>query len=234
PPLAVAVLGFIDDVRPLPWAPRLAIHFLAAAAAGLLMFPELGWLGAVAAVLWVAAMTHPFNMLSHMDALCGGTAWIAAAALAAIGLVGEEFGDVAHALILMGALTGFLWFNRPPARVFLGDAGSTFVGFTVGLLSLRAALNQPEAWSWLVVLALLAVPVYDMTAVLLLRLSQGRNPFHADTQHLSHRLVRRGWSRPMAVGIIHLLALASGTAALLLVVLPSAEAVSAVAIIFTA
>jgi UDP-GlcNAc:undecaprenyl-phosphate GlcNAc-1-phosphate transferase len=117
----------------------------------------------------------------------------------------------------MGALSGFLWFNRPPARIFMGDAGSTFLGFTLGLGSVQVALrSQAPLWSPAVPLCILAVPCYDLLTVVLLRLSQGRSPFHADKQHLSHRLVGRGLSGWMAVRVIYLLALASGASGLIL------------------
>jgi UDP-GlcNAc:undecaprenyl-phosphate GlcNAc-1-phosphate transferase len=120
-------------------------------------------------------------------------------------------------LILMGALTGFLWFNRPPARIFMGDAGSTFLGFFLGLGSLRLVLDRPgPAWRWAVPLCLLAVPWYDLVTVVGLRLRQGRSPFHPDRQHLSHRLVAAGLGPASAVSAIHLLALASGVTGLLL------------------
>ncbi len=231
PALAVASLGFVDDVRPLHWAPRLATHFLAAAAGVALLLPGLDWMSFGAAVLFVAAMINAFNMLDNMDALCGGTAWVAAGCFAVLGLMRGELGETALGLAFLGALAGFLWFNLPPARVFLGDVGSTILGFTLSLWSLQIAAAIPTpAWSWVAPFAILAVPCYDMTTVVLLRLSQGRNPFHADTQHFSHRLVRRGLSRPAAVGVILLLALGSGADALLLYVAHSGMAAAALAL----
>ena len=94
--------------------------------------------------VWIAGLINAFNMLDNMDALSGGVAWIAAGFLAVVPwLVGrpavEEWGPY---VILMGALSGFLWFNHPPARIFMGDAGSTFLGFMLGLGSVQAALRD--------------------------------------------------------------------------------------------
>jgi UDP-GlcNAc:undecaprenyl-phosphate GlcNAc-1-phosphate transferase len=120
-------------------------------------------------------------------------------------------------VVLVGAVSGFLWFNIPPARIFMGDAGSTFLGFVLGLGSLQAAQRTNAApWWWLIPPCILAVPCYDQVSVVLLRLSQGRSPFHGDKQHLSHRLVRRGLSGWTAVRVIYLLALASGASGVLL------------------
>jgi UDP-GlcNAc:undecaprenyl-phosphate GlcNAc-1-phosphate transferase len=117
----------------------------------------------------------------------------------------------------MGALAGFLWFNWPPARIFMGDAGSTFLGFFLGVRSLEDTVLPIEAgWQWALPLCILAVPWYDLTTVVTLRLWQGKSPFHADKQHLSHRLVALGLRSPSAVRVIYLLGMASGIAGLML------------------
>jgi UDP-GlcNAc:undecaprenyl-phosphate GlcNAc-1-phosphate transferase len=184
-----------------------------------------GWLTGALAVLWIVGLINAFNMLDNMDALSAGTAWIAAACLflgpVLAGSVPAD-SDGLLPLMLMGALSGFLVFNQPPARIFMGDAGSTFLGLVVALQSLRPALgSQGPAWMGLFPVCLCAVPCYDLTSVVLLRLSQGRSPFHPDQQHLSHRLAARGLSRPRAVAVIHLLALASGAGAVLLYLVTS-------------
>jgi UDP-GlcNAc:undecaprenyl-phosphate GlcNAc-1-phosphate transferase len=98
----------------------------------------------------------------------------------------------------------------------MGDAGSTFLGFFLGVSSLDGSIVDVDAWpTWAVPACVLAVPCYDMASVVLVRLSQGRSPFHADKQHLSHRLVELGLSPVWAVRVIHLMALASGVAGLL-------------------
>ncbi|MHB1423611.1 MAG: glycosyltransferase family 4 protein [Gemmataceae bacterium] len=211
-------LGLLDDLLPLPWQIRLTVQFFVSIAAVFFCvppMPPMPWLVRAAAVLWIAGLLNAFNMLDNMDALSGGVAWIAAGFLALIawqsGMEWKPF------VVLMGALSGFLWFNRPPARIFMGDAGSTFLGFTLGLGSVQAILGAGgPSWSWLVPPCLLAVPCYDLLSVVLLRLSQGRSPFHADKQHLSHRLVGRGLSSVTAVRVIYLLALASGASGVIL------------------
>lgn len=215
----IFVLGLVDDLRPLRWQLRLLVQFGVSIAAVFLCLPVVPWFERAAAVLWIAALINAFNMLDNMDALSGGVAWIAAGFFAVLVCL-EAPGEVAEwgpLVVLMGALSGFLWFNRPPARIFMGDAGSTFLGLTIGLASLQAIWREgnPE-WSWLVPPCILAVPCYDLLAVVLLRLSQGRSPFHADKQHLSHRLVDRGLSKPAAVRLIYLFALASGASGVIL------------------
>jgi UDP-GlcNAc:undecaprenyl-phosphate GlcNAc-1-phosphate transferase len=215
----IVLLGLCDDLRPLPWQLRLAVQLFLSVVAVFFCLPPASLLFRILAIFWIAGHINAFNMLDNMDALSGGIAWIAAGFLAAAWWLGPQpnLADWGLPVILMGALSGFLWFNRPPARIFMGDAGSTFLGFTLGLGSAQVALREGgPSWSWAVPLCILAVPCYDLLSVVLLRLSQGRSPFHADKQHLSHRLVRRGLSSRTAVAVIYVLALASGASGLIL------------------
>jgi UDP-GlcNAc:undecaprenyl-phosphate GlcNAc-1-phosphate transferase len=215
----IFVLGLVDDLRPLRWQVRLIVQFAVSIAAVFFCLPAAPWFVRVAEVVWIAGLINAFNMLDNMDALSGGVAWIAAGFCAAVAWLGVEpmVGEWGSFVALMGALSGFLWFNRPPARIFMGDAGSTFLGFTLGLGSLQAVGRQGgPAWWWLVPPCILAVPCYDLLSVVLLRLSQGRSPFHADKQHLSHRLAGRGLSKGRAVLVIYLFALASGASGVIL------------------
>lgn len=214
----IVVLGLLDDIFNLPWQLRLGVQLAVAAAAVVWVVPY-SVLGTTVAVLWIVALVNAFNMLDNMDALSAGVAWIAAGTFASVLL--PRGGDGLPYVLLLGALTGFLWFNRPPARLFMGDAGSTFLGFFLGVRSLSDGfINPDEPHTWLVPLCVLAVPLYDQATVVALRLWQGHSPFHADKQHLSHRLVALGLRPPAAVGVIWLLGVVSGAAGLALVKLP--------------
>src|SRR5262249_41366851 len=148
--LGVVLLGLWDDLRPLPWQFRLGVQ-TAAAVAVVWMGEDRGWLFRAVAVFWIVGLVNAFNMLDNMDALSSGVAWIAAGGFASIrALAGDAAGAVPF-LTLMGAASGFLWFNRPPARIFMGDAGSTFLGFFLGAYSLDAAfVTAAEPRTWLV------------------------------------------------------------------------------------
>ncbi len=217
----IVLLGLLDDLRPLPWPIRLIVQFAVSSFAVFLCLPPCPWFVRAAAVVWIAGLINAFNMLDNMDALSGGVAWIAAGFLAVLSWLGarEAIAEWGMYIALMGGLSGFLWFNRPPARIFMGDAGSTFLGFTIGLGSVQVIVREEGSpWRWLVPPCILAVPCYDLVSVVLLRLSQGRSPFHADKQHLSHRLANRGLSSWTAVRVIYLLALASGASGVILYV----------------
>lgn len=205
--LLIALLGLLDDLFNFSWQLRLGVQFLVAASA--VHWIEMNWVVGVLAMFWIVAFVNAFNMLDNMDALSAGVAWIAAGMFAVI--PGDH--SAMPYLILMGALAGFLWFNRPPARIFMGDAGSTFLGFFFGVRTLSDGIIRIDTpKTWLVPLCVLAVPLYDQVTVVVLRLWQGKSPFHADKQHLSHRLVALGLSQPAAVGVILLFGIVSGAA----------------------
>lgn len=227
----IVALGLADDIRPLPWQVRLAAQAVVAVVAVAWVLPPASWPVRAATVFWVLSLVNAFNMLDNMDALSAGVAWVAAGclALAPQPVWAPDGSPWLAYLAFMGALTGFLWFNHPPARIFMGDAGSTFLGFFLALASLRLVFGETAAedatqrpWTLAAPVLILAVPWYDLTTVVALRLAQGRSPFHADKQHLSHRLVALGLGPPAAVRVIYLLALASGAAGLVLYHLPDA------------
>jgi UDP-GlcNAc:undecaprenyl-phosphate/decaprenyl-phosphate GlcNAc-1-phosphate transferase len=122
------------------------------------------------------------------------------------------------AFLTFGALLGFLPYNFPQARAFLGDAGSHLVGYLLAVLAILphfSTLRRPRHWAVLIPLAVLAVPLLDMVWVVALRWRMGKPFYQGDTNHLSHRLVRRGLSRTQAVLLIWFLAALSGVVCLL-------------------
>jgi UDP-GlcNAc:undecaprenyl-phosphate GlcNAc-1-phosphate transferase len=237
----VMVLGLFDDRRGLDWRIRLAMQVLVATAVVLwrgwqaTAFISLPWLTAILSIGWIVVLVNSFNMLDNMDSLSGGVAAIAAAMLAGIVLwgpgleaAGPQLFVGGFLLVMFGALLGFLWHNRPTARLFMGDAGSYFVGFCMGVITLLATFaryGSGTEYTLLAPLCVLAVPLYDMTTVLWIRLREGRSPFQGDTCHISHRLVELGFGKVQAVLTIYLMTATCGLAGLLL---PRLDAVGAV------
>ena len=154
----------------------------------------------------------------HIDFRRGGliAAVLFAAAQAAVGGLFVP----AVLMVLAGSLAGFLVHNRYPARLFMGDAGSNFLGFLLGCLTVAGTFARPQEgyspFSVLSPLLVMAVPLYDTMSVILIRLREGRSPFQPDRRHFSHRLVDRGLTPPRAVATIDLVTLAGGLGALLL------------------
>jgi UDP-GlcNAc:undecaprenyl-phosphate GlcNAc-1-phosphate transferase len=225
---ALAVLhvtGLIDDRRNLGPYSKLVVQMVLAAALaaglGVRMLDLLGPIGAICAtVLWLVVVTNAFNFLDNMDGLSGGVAAICAAILLAIAVMSGQWLVAAVLALLVGALLGFLVFNYPPASIFMGDGGSLVVGFTLAVCAVRVTYHDPDVgspwWAVFTPLVVLAVPLYDFASVTLIRLMQGKSPFKGDTQHFSHRLVRKGLSRPAAVKVIWACTVATGLGGILL------------------
>jgi UDP-GlcNAc:undecaprenyl-phosphate GlcNAc-1-phosphate transferase len=221
----IMVMGLVDDVKNLDWRPRLGIQvgcaaMLAATGIRITLFGPFTHpiLGGAVTVVWIVGLTNAFNMLDNMDGLAASVGLIASLLFCAAQVAVGDLFVPAILLILAGALGGFLIYNRAPARLFMGDAGSNFLGFLLGALTVVGTFTR-EGYSRCSVLApllVMAVPLYDMTSVILIRLREGRSPFKGDRRHFSHRLVARGLTSPQAVWTIDLVTLAGGLGALLL------------------
>jgi UDP-GlcNAc:undecaprenyl-phosphate/decaprenyl-phosphate GlcNAc-1-phosphate transferase len=165
--------------------------------------------------IWFAGICHAFNLLDNMDGLLAGVALIAALFLG--WLLGDVLGMaiVVALAALAGALLGFLYWNRPPARLFMGDCGSLFIGALIGGASLvpvfhtRIAFVSPAVF----VVLILVVPLFDTGFVLVLRRLAGRQASKGGTDHVSHRLVSLGFSERSAVRIHYLLGIVGGLTA---------------------
>ncbi|HEX3997994.1 MAG TPA: MraY family glycosyltransferase [Pirellulales bacterium] len=224
-------LGLVDDYRGVDWRLRLGAQTLAAIVVvfvrgwKLSLVPHWPWAAGLLSLLWIVGLVNSFNMLDNMDGLSAGVGAIAAAMLAAVMLlVPDPQSRLPHLfvagflLVLVGSLLGFLWHNRPPARIFMGDAGSYFLGFslaTIATVATYAGGDLPRH-AILAPICVLAVPLYDLATVMAIRLREGRSPFQADKSHFSHRLVELGLSKTQAVLTIYLLTATCGLGALLL------------------
>ncbi len=166
---------------------------------------------------WIVVIINSFNFLDNMDGASAGIAAIASTILFVAATFNEQVFVGGLAIVFVGTLLGFLWFNFPPASIFMGDAGSLVVGFFVALLTLRTTYyQQDQSGPWypvLMPLVVMAVPLYDLTSVVLLRLRQGKSPFVGDTQHFSHRLRRHGLNDRQTVLMLYLATLCCGLGA---------------------
>ena len=226
-------LGVCDDRGGVRVGIRLAVEFAVAAFVvyfmgfGLTAFIGAEWLTNLMSIVWIVAVINSFNMLDNMDGLSGGVAAIIAASMAIVMLTTPDPGTARPQLfvavllmIVCGSLLGFLWHNRPPAKIFMGDGGSYLVGFLVAVAMLMATFagggGETRPHAILAPLCAMAVPMYDMATVLWIRIREGRSPFVGDHSHFSHRLVGLGLSRPRAVMTIYLVTGTCGLAAVLL------------------
>ncbi len=167
-------------------------------------------------LLWIVGITNALNLLDNMDGLSGGIAAIAAAFFLLIAALNGQYLVGSLSAALLGAAIGFLVYNFNPASIFMGDAGSLFIGFLLAAvgIKLRFPAHAPLE-TWFIPILVLGVPIFDTTLVFISRVRRGVNPLtHPGTDHTSHRLVQRGLTRREAVLTLYLVAGALGVAAM--------------------
>ena len=210
---ALLGLGLIDDRRRLgPWiklAGQLAVSATIVLTCNVRLLTHLGEpTSSIASILWLVVVINAMNFLDNVDGLAAGVTVICAAALLAAAAASGQLFVGAWLCLLIGSAAGFLVHNFPPARIFMGDAGSLVLGYFLGVLSIlttyyHAAPSQ-RLYGVFMPLVLMAVPLYDTVSVITLRIRDRRNPMVGDTRHFSHRLLRRGMSPRKAVLTIYL------------------------------
>lgn len=207
----VSLLGIWDDWRGLRPLIKLAGQALGVALLVLtgvqVEFLRDPFLNVAITVIWVIGITNAVNFLDNMDGLSGGVTAIAAAWFLILSLQNGQILVAPFAAALMGASLGFLVYNFNPATIFMGDAGSLFLGFALAAVAIKLRFpTHPDTITWMIPILVLGVPIFDMTLVTLSRLRRGVNPFTtAGKDHVSHRLVAMGMSHKRAVLAIYAL-----------------------------
>ena len=210
----ILLLGGVDDIVPLRartkfiaqvliallvWWMGLRITLVTAPLGSVALGP---WVGVVITVAWLVLITNAFNLLDGADGVAAGSAFFAATA---VFMISVALGHPAVGLVaagLAGAVLGFLPFNFPPARAFLGDAGSLLLGFTLAALAIRGSTKGPTLVAIAVPIVAFAVPVFDTTITLLRRAVRGRPLFERDHGHLHHQLAQAGFSPRQVAGLL--------------------------------
>lgn len=218
--LGLSILGLIDDLRGLHPLPRLALQVAAALivwASGIRveLFHELSADAAIT-TLWIVGITNAFNLLDNMDGLSAGLAAIASAFFFILGALNGQIAVAALAAALCGCAIGFLRHNFHPARIYMGDAGSLFLGFMLAVIGIKLEFEVPQQISFMVPVLVLGVPILDTTVVVLARLTHRLNPFAGGRDHISHRLVFVGIPVRSAVALVYAAGIALGWLAVLM------------------
>jgi UDP-GlcNAc:undecaprenyl-phosphate GlcNAc-1-phosphate transferase len=220
-------LGLIDDFRNLRAVIKLLVQIAAAIVVVLgpfrietLIIPfseaeiHLGFWSYPITVIWIVAISNALNFIDGVDGLAGGTAAIAALVFGIVAYLLGHGLAAAMAVGLLGALVGFLVFNLPPARVFMGDSGSYVLGFLLGTLPLTMADGGRSSLALIPVITILFVPIVDMTTSVFRRLRRGKHPFSADREHLHHKLMDLGMGSWKILSVIYLSNIILGLGAL--------------------
>jgi UDP-GlcNAc:undecaprenyl-phosphate GlcNAc-1-phosphate transferase len=215
--LVFATMGLIDDLRGLSPVFRfvvgLGLATVLVSYGVVLESPLPDWLDMVISVVWILGMTNAFNLLDNIDGLAAGTAAMAAGAFFVIAILNDQQYSALLAIGLAGAMLGFLRSNFAPATIYMGDAGSLFIGFMMAYLVLKMRTNVAEIPQLLAPVLVLGVAVLDTTVVVVSRLRRGLSPFTGGQDHLSHRFLRLGLSVRRSVTVLLVATFALGVLA---------------------
>ena len=208
PAILIGVIGLVDDVKKLqPWPRFIAQNLVGLVIAGILILTDtLGTpsgnaiVDILLTIFWIVGITNSINFFDNVDGGASGTIAISSFFLFLLAFHGGQYSIAALSLVLSGATVGFLLWNRPPARIYMGDAGALFLGLLIATLTLRFDPNPIFlSASFSIPILLLAVPVLDTTVAVTSRLRRGISPFQGGQDHLSHRLMRSGMNKRQAV-----------------------------------
>lgn len=240
----IVLLGILDDTKGLPAKVKLLGQI--AAAAVVIPFEiqvqfitnpltgqmvHLGFWGIPVTIFWIISVTNAVNLIDGLDGLAGGTSFIAALTLAAVTwqqaalLGGAGMEVVGLALILAAAILGFLRYNFFPAKIFLGDTGSMFLGFALSTMAVMGVAKAATAISVIVPMVIMGIPLLDVCFAILRRYQSHRPIFQPDKEHLHHRMMALGLSHKQTVLAIYAINLVLGISAFLLTMLTTSQAV---------
>lgn len=241
----IVVLGVFDDIYDLRAKFKLAVQILAALIAVLsgnvitdLSNPNifssnpywhLGWLAYPITVIWIVAMTNAVNLIDGLDGLACGVSSISSLTLLVIALLLGEPTVAVLVAALAGGCLGFLPYNMNPAKIFMGDTGSTFLGYILAVISVQGLFKMYTLISFVVPFLLFGLPIFDTCFAFIRRIAHGQSPMHADRSHVHHRLIDMGFSQKQAVAVLYVITAILGLSA---VVLTTSGAVKAMLLLF--
>ena len=230
----LGVLGIIDDCKELDAKLKFVVQIVAALVVVIfgdirisvmsnpnvfsenpyIIFPQ--WLSITVTVLWIVFMTNAVNFIDGLDGLAAGVSAIMSMSLVFIAITYHEYEIALLGIALMGACFGFLPFNFNPAKIFMGDTGSMFLGYMLSVLSVQGMFKSYAVISFAVPIIMLGLPLFDALFAMLRRLLTGKNPMSADRGHLHHRLYDMGFSQKQTVFILYAISGVLGITSILL------------------
>ena len=230
--VVIVILGIFDDIKSLPAMPKFLVQIgaaLIAAAMGnrveFLSNPnifsaepvwELGWLSYPITVLWIVGITNAVNLIDGLDGLACGVSTISSMTLMVIALIMAEPEVAILTAALAGGCIGFLPYNLNPAKIFMGDTGSTFLGFILAVVSIQGLFKFYAIISFAVPFLMLGLPIFDTCFAILRRVSHGQSPMSPDRGHIHHRLIDMGFTQKQAVATLYVISAILGLSAVVL------------------
>lgn len=225
----IVIVGLLDDRFDIKALPKLLLQI--AITAGTVIFGNLVVeeinvlgivihfghpLGIVLSVFWIVALINAINLIDGLDGLACGVSCIGCVAVLIISIIYSNTYIALFSTILIGACAGFLPYNSHPAKIFMGDTGSMFLGYILAMLSIQGSMKMNSLLALVTPVAVFGLPFLDTAFAFIRRIASGRSPFSADRGHLHHRLIDMGFSHKQTVFIMYIISAALGVAAVLL------------------
>ena len=237
PALILAAVGLLDDLRGLtPW-PRLIVQSLTGLVVAVILIQTetmsfaFGntFIDGLVTILWIVGICNSINFFDNIDGGASGTVAIIGLSIFLIAFSQGQIFVSAAAAVTTGAVIGFLAWNKPPAKIYMGDAGALFLGVMVSVLTIRLDPGISPSWQSLAIpVLMLAVPILDTSVAIFSRWQRGISPFTGGRDHLSHRLIRIGLTHKMAAVSLWALTAVFCAAALLVYQLPGTGATAVI------
>ena len=228
----IVVLGVVDDITPLRAGFKFLVQIVAALVAvyhGVLVeilsnpnvfssepYWYLGWASIPITVLWIVGITNSVNLIDGLDGLANGVSTISAITMLVIALLVSEGQTALIMAALVGACLGFMPFNKNPAQMFMGDTGSTFLGYVLATVSIQGLFKYYAIISFAVPFLILGLPMFDTLFAIVRRLAHGQNPMSPDRGHIHHRLIDMGLNQKQAVAALYVVSSILGLSAVVL------------------
>ena len=229
--LIIVGLGILDDRKPIPAIIKFGVQIVAACIPVLfgvkiemftnpnLFSPEeywaLGMLSIPITIFWIVALTNAVNLIDGLDGLAAGVASISSLCMLVIALLVSEMNIAVFCACLAGAIFGFLPYNFNPAKIFMGDSGSTFLGYILACISIEGLFKGYAVISFAVPLLVVALPLFDTSTAILRRIKNKKPIMAPDRGHIHHKLIDMGFSQKQAVLILYSISAVLGITAIL-------------------
>ena len=228
----IVVMGIIDDITPLRASLKFVIQILAAlipvyygVQITCISNPNLfsdnpywnfGWLSIPITVIWIVGLTNAVNLIDGLDGLAIGVSSISALTMLAIAILVAEPQVAVIMAALVGACIGFMPYNMNPAKIFMGDTGSTFLGYILACITIQGLFKFYAVISFVVPFLILGLPIFDTMFAIIRRISHGQYPMAPDRSHVHHRLIDMGLNQKQAVAVLYVISAILGLSAVVL------------------
>ncbi len=231
--LIIVIIGIIDDIKSLPASVKLLAQIISAAipvfmgsrihfvsipfidsAATNIVFSDI--LSYILSILWIVAVTNAVNLIDGLDGLAAGVSSIASLSILFISLINENPFVTLISVCLVGASLGFLPYNLNPAKIFMGDTGSTFLGYIMAVMSIQGMFKSYTVITFILPVLILGLPLFDTSFAIIRRVIRHKPIMEADRGHLHHRLIDMGFNQKQTVSVLYTISALLGLSAIVM------------------